>query len=343
MAVENGQGMAISGGNSKSFFGRSLPPSLVEISTLSHRGIVNYAPTELVITARAGTTIQQINQCLAEHGQRLAFEPPVLDGKATLGGTLACGFSGPSRPYSGGVRDFVLGAQIINGKGELLRFGGEVMKNVAGYDLSRLMVGALGTLGVILQASLKVLPIPVKETTLGFRLERDSAVTMMQQLAAKPLPISGTCFFGDILYVRLSGAEAAVEASYLELGGSRLPHTDEIWQSLREFQHPFFETNQPLWRISLPAGSTPDFPGEVMVEWGGSLWWLKSDSPATEIQLQAAKEGGHATLFRGGDRDGSVFQPLSPTMHVLQDRLRRSFDPAGLLNPGKMYPVDQVL
>jgi len=327
------RGVSVVAGGTKQFYGRDPGITYEALDVSDHKGVVSYEPTELVVTARAGTTVSELNQVLAEHGQRLPFEPPVFNGEATL--------SGPSRPYTGAARDFVLGTNIINGRAQLLRFGGEVIKNVAGYDVSRLMVGAMGTLGVILQASLKVLPIPQKETTIIFHLERDSALDLMNDFAARPLPVSATCFYGDILFVRLSGSEAAVESAYMALGGERLPKTDEVWQSLREFQHPFFDTELPLWRIAMTTAARPELPGEVMIEWGGAQWWLHSDSPAEEIRLAAARCGGHATLFRGGDRSSEIFHPLPPKMAALQERIRLAFDPHGILNPGRIEALNK--
>lgn len=339
-AVDQRESVTVIAGGSKQFYGRETdqPQHLLNLS--EHHGVISYEPTELVMTARAGTKIVELNQTLAEQGQRLPFEPPTFGGKATLGGTLACGFSGPARAYAGSARDFVLGTNILNGRAEMLRFGGEVMKNVAGYDVSRLMVGSMGTLGVILQASLKVLPIPEKETTLNYHLARDAALDFMNDLAARPLPVSATCFFGDILFVRLSGSSAAVESAYLTLGGERLPKSDQIWQSLKEFQHPFFDTELPLWRIAMTTSAQPDLPGEVMIEWGGAQWWLRSDAPAEQIRRAVARCGGHATLFRGGDRSGQVFHPLPAKMAELQERIRLAFDPYSILNPGRLLPVN---
>lgn len=328
--------VVVRGGGSKDFYGRQQSADLGSFEVAAHRGIVNYEPTELVITARAGTTIKEINRVLAEAGQCLPFDPPELGGVATVGGTLACGFSGPSRPYAGSARDYVLGAHVLNGKGEYLRVGGEVMKNVAGYDVSRLMVGALGTLGIILQASLKVLPSTEKETTLIFHFERDSALDFMNDLAGRPLPVNASCFYGDLLFVRLSGTEAGIDSAYRALGGERLPSTDKIWSSLREFEHPFFQSDLPLWRISLPALAKPELPGEVFIDWGGGQWWLHSDADADEIRIATERCGGHATLFRGGDRASEVFHPLPPAMRAIQERIRASFDPERILNPGRL-------
>ena len=336
-AVERHTPLNIVGGGSKSFFGCPVCSDIERLELADHSGIVNYEPTELVVTARAGTTIRDLKTRLAEQRQMMPFEPPELDGKATLGGTLACGFSGPARIYAGAARDYVLGAKIINGRAEVLRLGGEVMKNVAGYDVSRLMVGAMGTLGVILQVSMKVLPRPASELTLLFQLGRDEALTMMNDLAGRPFPLTASCFFGDLMYLRLGGAGAAVKSARSELGGEEMPPDDEIWRSLREFDHPFFNTPLPVWRIALPAMARPELQGECLIDWGGAQWWLRSEMPADELRLAVARVGGHATLFRGDHEQVDVFHPMSPAMLALQHRVQDAMDPMGLFNPGKMF------
>lgn len=348
-AARRHQGIQIRGGGSKDFYGRSpingqayglaggAASSLEPLNVSEHSGIVNYEPTELVVTVRAGTTVAEINNILAEHGQCLPFEPPVLDGKATIGGSIACGLSGPARPYAGAARDFVLGMHVINGRGELLKVGGEVIKNVAGYDISRLMVGALGTLGLITRVSFKVLPDKPCHQTLIFHLERDSALTFMNDLAAQPIPVSASCFYEDILFIRLSGSESGVAHACEQLGGEALPSNDGIWDTLRDWQHPFFDTDLPVWRLALPALAAPDLDGKVLIEWGGGQWWLRSVAAPEVIRAEVSKAGGHATLFRGGDRTGEVFHPLPKSLEKLQRKIQRSFDPLGIFNPGRQY------
>ncbi len=331
-AIDRQQPVEIVGGHSKKFIGRETNIKQEQLHLKAHAGIVNYQPTELVITARAGTPIVELNQLLATNNQMLAFEPPELNGNATLGGTLACGLSGPARPYTGSARDFVLGTHILNGKGQLLRLGGEVMKNVAGYDISRLMVGAMGTLGVILQASLKILPSPRKVVSLVFELDQEQAITRMNALAAKSLPISASCFYDNQLSIRLSGSAAGVESACGLLGGDQLDQSDPIWSGLREFNHPFFQTELPVWRLSVPAMAIPEVTGETLIEWNGTQWWLRSNQDATLIRQQVTKVGGHATLFMRGDRTSEVFHPLTPGMQKLQQRIKHSFDPLNILN-----------
>lgn len=323
----------LSGANTKRFYGRQVDGH--HLSVAGHRGIVSYEPTELVITARAGTPLGEIESALARHDQMLAFEPPHFGDGATLGGTLACGFSGPRRPYAGSARDFVLGMKIINGKGERLAFGGQVMKNVAGYDISRLMVGALGTLGLLLEASLKVLPRPERETTLGFVLPAAEARARVNAWAGQPTPLSAACYADDTLYMRLSGSESAVAAARTKLGGDEIAQGTAFWSDLREHRLPFFRQDAPLWRLSVPPAATLSLPGEWLLDWGGAQRWLKSPLPPTEIWRAAEHAGGHATLFRGGDRAGEVFHPLSTPLARLHRNLKHAFDPAGTLNPGR--------
>lgn len=329
----------IQGGGSKRFYGRE--PQGQPLDVTGHRGVVSYEPSELVITARAGTPLSQLRSTLTEGGQMLGFEPPSFGGSATVGGAVACGLSGPRRPYAGSARDLVLGIRMLNGKGEILKFGGQVMKNVAGYDVSRLMTGALGTLGVILDVSLKVLPRPALEATLVQQLPVERALETMNRWAGQPLPISATCHDGQTLFIRLSGAAPAVEKAAGQLGGERLgpEESASFWISLREQTHEFFADATPLWRLSLPAAAPmPRLPGNWLLEWGGAQRWLRSVASAEDIRKEAVAAGGYATLFRGGDRRGLVFQPLDPVLLRLHRNLKQAFDPRGIFNPGRMYP-----
>ena len=325
--------LAIAGGGSKRFY--SGEPEGEPLDVTGHRGIVSYEPTELVVTARAGTPLAEIETTLAGKGQMLGFEPPYFGAAATLGGTIACGLSGPRRPYAGSARDFVLGTRIINGKGEILKFGGEVMKNVAGYDISRLMVGALGTLGVLLEISLKILPKPAKEMTLSFEMPDGKAVDTMNAWAGLPLPLSAACHIGDTLYIRLSGTEPGVRAAQAKLGGALVEKGDEFWRELREHQRGFFQDSVPLWRLSVPPATPPiNLPGQWIIDWGGAQRWLKSDAPANAVYEHAAKAGGHATLFRREKINGATFHPLPAGLATLHQNLKRAFDPDNRINRG---------
>ncbi len=343
--------LRIRAGGSKDFYGQSFDGEVLDMS--GHTGIVSYEPGELVLTAKCGTTLTEIETLLDAHGQMLAFEPPRHfslsphpsplprgegGDEATLGGTLACNLSGPRRPYSGSARDFVLGMDILDGNGQLLKFGGQVIKNVAGYDASRLMVGALGTLGVLLQASLKVLPKPQSELTLQFELDEAAALAKINQWAGRPLPISASAWLSGTLFVRLSGANSAVMQAHAKLGGEPHLHGVEFWQHLRDHTAAFFQGDTPLWRLSLPATAPAlSLSGKQLIHWGGAERWLKSDTPANEIRAAVIAHGGHATLFRGGDKNAGVFQPLPATMMKYHQRLKQQFDPRGILNRGRMY------
>ncbi|MEK7877352.1 MAG: glycolate oxidase subunit GlcE [Pseudomonadota bacterium] len=354
--------LCIRGGGSKDFYGGPLRGERFSIN--AYRGIVDYEPTELVITTRAGTPLAQVEAVLHEQGQMLAFEPPHFGslpsplaplpragegnvvpaapriGMATLGGCIAAGLSGPRRAYTGAARDFVLGVRMLDGNGNDLRFGGQVMKNVAGFDVSRLMVGSLGTLGAILEVSLKVLPLPAVETTLRLAKTAAEAIALVNEWAGQPLPVSATAWTGGNLLVRLSGATAAVEAAAKKLGGERIApeQAQHFWRGVREQTDPFFNTGQPLWRLSLKSTTPPlNLPGAQLIEWGGALRWLAADADAQTVRAAAAFGGGHATLFRGGDKSAGVFQPLPPALLTIHRKLKRTFDPAGILNPGRLY------
>ena len=328
--------LAIAGGGTKDFLGRMTQAEPLEVS--GHRGIVTYEPTELVLSARGGTPLSEVNAALSAQGQMLAFEPPGFGEAATIGGTIATGLSGPARPYAGAARDFVLGTWVLNGKGEALRFGGEVMKNVAGYDVSRLMTGAYGTLGVLLEVSLKVLPRPAVVRTVTFEMCAQEAVEQCNAWAVRPLPVTGACHDGERLHVRLAGTAGGVAAAAGALGGETV-EGDAFWTALREQTLAFFtRPGPPLWRVSVPSGAAMTDPGgDTLVDWGGALRWLRTDACAEDVRAVVAHAGGHATLFRGGDRTGAVFHPLAPAIRKLHERIKAAFDPAGIFNPGRMY------
>jgi glycolate oxidase FAD binding subunit len=335
-AFDSGSALCIRGGGSKDFYGREAVGDQVDVSP--HAGITNYEPTELVISARAGTPLREIEQTLDRENQMLAFEPPHFGATATLGGTVACNLSGPRRARAGAARDFVLGTRILNGRGEILTFGGEVMKNVAGYDVSRLMSGALGTLGILLEISLKVIPKPHSEITLARQASVREALDTVHTLAQKPYPVSATCFDGEQLYLRLSGAESSVESSRKLIGGESIPQGDQFWHKLREQQHGFFATGKVLWRLSVASDTPPvEIDGKWLYEWGGAQRWLISEAPLQAVRGIATGTGGHATLYRDSGAREDVFQPLPPGLMSIHRKLKQAFDPNGILNPGRMY------
>ena len=335
VAAEKQTPLRIVGGNSKLFYGQ--PVNGEEIDVKPYCGIIEYEPSELVISVRAGTPLREVEAALAERGQMLPFEPPHFSATATIGGCVAVGLSGPARASRGSVRDFVLGVRIIDGLGIDQRFGGKVIKNVAGYDVSRLMTGALGTLGVITEVSFKILPLPLTQETISFAMPADKAIDQINRWAAQPLPLSATCHAGDRLWVRLSGTSSAVAAAQKKLGGEIVSNPNQFWDDVREQNADFFKSALSLWRLSVPSVTTPiALPGKQLIEWGGALRWLLSDAPHETIRDAVAKIGGHATRFRNDRGSGVVFHALAPTIATLHRRLKATFDPRGILNPGRM-------
>ncbi|HET9748197.1 MAG TPA: glycolate oxidase subunit GlcE [Casimicrobiaceae bacterium] len=341
-AASDRRPLCIRGGGTKAFYGEVPTGELLDVRDV--RGIVSYAPAELVVTARGGTPLVEIEDALAEHGQLLAFEPPRFAAGSTLGGVVASGLSGPRRPYAGSVRDFVLGTRVIDGTGASIAFGGQVIKNVAGFDVSRLMTGALGTLGVLTEISLKCLPKPKVEATRALACDVPTALRLMNEWGGKPLPISATAHHDGMLRVRLSGTAAGVANAETTIGGEAIDG-DGYWTALRDHTHDYFrpaiDGGAQLWRLSVRSTAPIcDVPGDAMIEWGGALRWLVC-SPTTDavrIREWASGNGGHATLFRAADKAPGVFQPLAPPLAQLHARLAHVFDPHGILNPGRMYP-----
>lgn len=321
--------------NSKHYLCRETEAGTLAVN--EHAGIIDYEPTELVLTARSGTTIADINRTLDEHQQCLAFEPPEFGGVASLGGTIACGLSGPARPWTGAARDFVLGTTIINGKGELLRFGGRVMKNVAGYDVSRLMVGAYGGLGVLLDISLKVLPASRYVRTVALEMRADQAIEQVNAWAGTPLPLSAACWYDGTLSVRFSGTKSGVDNAVRRLGGDIVADQGNWWDSIRDYTHPFFRQPGRLWRLSVPPASPmPDIAGEWLVDWGGAQRWLRTEAPAETVIELTVEAGGHALGMNSQEAD--IIRPaLAENMASLHKTLKQAFDPAGILNPGILY------
>jgi len=323
------------GGSKRHIAGRDCAGTDLDLS--GHRGVVDYQPRELVITARGGTPLSELLGILATEGQTLSFEPPLFAGRATVGGTLACNLSGPGRPWGGSIRDRVLGVQLIDGKGQRLRFGGQVMKNVAGYDVSRLQAGALGTLGVLSEVSLKVEPAPERTITLRYEMPADLAVSTMNRRAGEPRPLTGAFWRGGELFLRLAGAASAVAHTAALWGGDLLDTGADPWTGLRDMTLPFFEGEQPLWRLSVRATAPVDAGHDMLIDWCGAQRWLRGNHSRGDMDELARQSGGHATLFRGGDRGADVNTPLGATAQRLHRRLKHAFDPHGVINPGRLY------
>jgi len=348
-AVSAGTPLAVTGAGTRACLGHEVAGR--PLSTLAHTGVITHEPTELVVTVRAGTPVSSLVETLAAERQMMPFEPP--DGGGTLGGVMACGLSGPRRPYVGAARDFVLGTRIINGQGQVLGFGGEVMKNVAGYDVSRLQIGAFGTLGLLLDISMKVLPMPEVELTLHHELDSPDTADTLVAMARQPIPLSGSMVQERDRFIRLSGSAVAVEKTASSLGGSRVAESDAPWQDLRERRLPFFDDPRPLWRLAVPDHAPPlTIEGGWLLDWGGAQRWLKTDAAAAVVFAAAKAVGGHATRYRSrvpatsGESDGvletrhgtPLFQPLEGPMLHLQSRLRDSFDPHRIFNRGRFHP-----
>ena len=353
-ARDAGAQLCIRGGGSKDFYGE--PPQGELLDTRVLEGTSSYEPTELVVTTRCGTSLAELEALLATKGQCLPFEPPHFgdaalsprERGATVGGMVAAGLAGPSRAAVGAVRDHVLGATMLNGQGEVLSFGGQVMKNVAGYDVSRLLAGSLGTLGLILEVSLKVMPIAPATLTLRLEMDQASALARLNEWAGLPLPLNASAWWSGNLIVRLSGARAAVHAARLRLGGDVVAPESAapFWDGLRHQSDEFFVTARAalaggaaLWRLSLPP-TAPMLPlaGKLLIEWGGAQRWLSSTLPATAVRDAVAKAGGHATLFMARDKSAGAFAPLQSPLDRIHRELKKSFDPAGIFNPGRLYP-----
>jgi glycolate oxidase FAD binding subunit len=334
-AISGKQILTIRGGGSKHFYGNT--PQGEVLDTSGYRGIIEYQPGELTLTARAGTPLAEIEQVLDARQQMLPFEPPHF-GEATLGGCVASALSGPRRPYSGAVRDAVLGVRMIDGTGQWLNFGGKVIKNVAGYDVSRMVVGSMGTLGVLAEVCVRVLPRPECERTLALDMAQHKAVLTMNQWAGLPVPLSATTWRNGQLLARLSGTESAVRTAMEKLGGEEFPQAETFWQALKEQQLPEFDA-ATLWRVSVPS-TTPVLESTMarLVEWGGSVRWLAGDGSAQHIRNVAVAAGGHATLFRGRLPAVPAFTPLPAPLMAVHNNIRHVFDPHGVFDAGRLYP-----
>jgi glycolate oxidase FAD binding subunit len=332
----------IRGGGSKRFYGEEPHGEPLDVGEL--RGISSYDPSELVVSVRAGTPLSELEDTLAAQGQCLPFEPPRFGAAGSVGGMIAAGLAGPARAATGGVRDYLLGATMLNGRAEVLSFGGQVMKNVAGYDVCRVLAGSMGILGVICEVSLKVLPIAPATLTLRFDMPQTQALEVLNRWAGQPLPLSASAWHNDVLVLRLCGARAAVQSASTQLGGQALDETAAaaLWAGLRDHGDEFFMPQAPaptLWRLSVPSTAAPlALPGATLIEWGGAQRWLWSDAPAATIREAADRAGGHAVLFRGTDKSAGVFAPLSLSIGRIHRALKAAFDPDRVFNPGRLYP-----
>lgn len=334
----------IAGGNTKAFYGEAPRGEPLALRPLA--GISSYEPTELVVTVRAGTQLAELEAALAEKGQCLPFEPPRFAPGGTVGGMVAAGLAGPARAAVGGVRDYVLGATLLNGRAELLSFGGQVMKNVAGYDVSRVLAGSMGVLGVVCEVSLKVLPHPVASTTLRFEMDEAAAIKQLNTWGGQPLPINASAWWDGTLVLRLSGAAAAVQSATQKLRGEVVDATlaAGFWTGLRDQTDEFFAKAQAavaagatLWRLSVAATTPPMLlPGEHLVEWGGAQRWVVTTATAATLREVAARAGGHATAFRGSKADGAL-APLSAPLQRIHRDMKTAFDPDRIFNPGRLY------
>jgi glycolate oxidase FAD binding subunit len=339
--------LRITGGGTKDFYGNAPSGHLLHVKPLA--GISNYEPSELVVTVRGGTLLDELEAALAEKGQGLAFEPPRYVARGTVGGMVAAGLAGPSRASAGGVRDHVLGATLLNGRGQVLTFGGQVMKNVAGYDVSRALAGSMGTLGVICEVSLKVLPLVPATATIRFECDQAEALKRLNAWGAQPLPITASAWWSGMLVLRLSGAKAAVDAALQSLGGDVIdgPMAATFWRGLRDHGDEFFaaaakavDQGAALWRLSLPQTAPPiALQGEQLIEWGGAQRWLVSTAGASMVRDAAAAVGGHATLFRAQDKSAGAFHPLAPAAARIQRELMSAFDPDRVFDRNRLYDL----
>ena len=361
-ARANGTQLCIRGGGSKAFYGEAAVGEVLDTRAL--QGTPSYEPTELVVTTRCGTPLAELEALLATKGQCLPFEPPhfvttsthvgkhvgkeAAECGATVGGMVAAGLAGPSRAAVGSVRDYVLGATMLNGRGEVLTFGGQVMKNVAGYDVSRLLAGSLGTLGVVLEVSLKVLPLAPATLTLALEMDQATALMRLNAWGGQPLPLNASAWWNGSLLLRVSGAVAAVEAARSRIGGDvvDVDAAAAFWNGIRNQHDEYFvkaraavQAGATLWRLSVPQTAPPlALDGDLLIEWGGAQRWLCSTLPASAVREATAGLGGHATLFIAQDKSAGVFAPLSAPLARIHRELKASFDPAGVFNPGRIYP-----
>jgi len=330
-----GGAVEIVGSGSKRFYGEPIEALPLEVA--AHSGVIDYDPAELVITLRAGCKLREVEALLAQNRQMFGFEPPHFGADATIGGMVASGLAGPRRAFTGSVRDFLLGAKLLDGRGQVLQFGGRVIKNVAGFDLSRLLAGSLGTLGIILEVSIRLVPMFETESTLVLRHDSvDEHIRWINELGSEPYPISASLWYDGTSQLRLSGSEQGVRHAAGRLGGDAV---EPQWGDIREQRHEFFKQEQPLTRVSLPSAcSDLSSSAAQMIEWGGAQRWLSGDVDIEALRQRAEPEGGSVCAWRGHGGAIPVFQPPAPAVLNLQRNIKSSFDPAGIFNVGKLYP-----
>ena len=333
-ALKNHTALSIHGARSHDFLlGDFAERDAIDMT--SHHGIIDYQPSELTLTARAGTPLNDIRVALAEQRQRLPTDFPQHSESATLGGAVAIGYTGSGRPFLGAIRDHVLGVHLLTGTAETVRCGGQVMKNVAGYDVSRLLAGSRGTLGILLDITLKVLPEPEQQITLAFELDENRAIRQMNELAGRSLPINACAWIDGQMLLRLAGTESGVAAAKQKLGGETLDDSAALWDSLQRQTHEFFQPEQPLWRIITPA-TAPKLELEnqhaSLIDWCGGLRWIHSDEVTQSDFIHVSNLGGYLENFRGG----APTHPqdlMTPLQRDMQQRIQRAFDPTNLFNP----------
>ena len=346
MAAADRMPLDIRGGGTKSFYGGEPVGEPLELRSLT--GISSFEPSELVVTVRAGTPLAELEAALAEKGQCLPFEPPRFAAGGTVGGMVASGLAGPARAAVGGLRDYVLGATLINGRAEVLTFGGQVMKNVAGYDVSRVLAGSMGIFGVICEVSLKVLPVAPATVTLRLEMNAPTAIRRLNEWGGQPLPLNASAWWDGMLVLRLSGAAAAVKAAQDLIGGELIAPAAAVpfWQGLRDHSDEFFagaaravDGGAGLWRLSVPATAPAlKLSGEQLLEWGGAQRWICTSAPAQTLREAAASVGGHAVLFRSREKSVGTWAPLKPPLDRIHRELKAAFDPQRIFNPGRLVP-----
>ena len=338
----NGVPVRIVGGNTKAFYGNSVEAMDVDVS--GHSGVIDYDPAELVITLRAGCKLKDVEALLSEKNQMLGFEPPHFGEAATIGGMVASGLTGPRRAFSGAIRDFILGVKLLNGRGEIVNFGGRVIKNVAGFDVSRLMVGAHGTLGILLEVSIRVIPRYEAETTLLFEhADAQSHLDWINRLVCLPYPISAALWYRGQTKIRLSGSQQGVASASQQLGGE-CNEKDDIWLQLKEQSHSFFNATsfgsaKTLARVSVPS-TEPDYltAEPQLIEWGGAQRWIEAPQDQLgRLRQQAEKHRSTVCAYKGYDEQVAVFHHPTDAIMALHRNLKSSFDPAGIFNPGRLY------